>query len=112
MDLGKLKYIFMNSNNLIEIKKCIDKSLSLLDILVAKSPDYDVYESIKNQLIFISEKLKNKSIPTQEEKDSIDIGLIAVRELENIDIKEVTTLCPLLHKINYFFDNITTATYH
>lgn len=102
----------MNSNNLTEINACVEQCLSLLDLLETKSPDYEVYRNIRNQLIYISDKLKNENVPTQEEKDSIDIGLIAVRELENIDNNEVKTLCTLLHKINYFFDGITTATYH
>jgi hypothetical protein len=62
-------------------------------------PDFGLMISIERQLEFMAECVDSGSPPTDEEAASVNIGLIAVRELDDTDPK----LSDMLKVLDYSF---------
>lgn len=64
-----------------------------------ESPNYDLYIEINRQLGLMKDNILNQIEPTEEEKMNISIGLLAVRELEEVD----TEYSDVLSKLSYLY---------
>jgi len=82
-----------------EIKDLVYKALSVTDAKLSKSPNYGVYIHAKEQLSIIKLFIEREQVPTQSDKDKINIGLMAVKELESTD----PDYCYLLCEVDYSF---------
>jgi hypothetical protein len=72
----------METPSFQNIHEAVNVALSMTESGLQKFPNYGVYLHAKEQIIFIQSILRSGRPPTQKEKDQIDIGLMAVRELE------------------------------
>ena len=65
-----------------EVLQEVLKVEAMTDERVAKAPTYGVYLHAKDQMIFMKEILQSGRLPNSEEKGRIDIGIMAVKELD------------------------------
>jgi hypothetical protein len=70
-----------------------------------KTPRFAPYENIELQLDAMRRWTADGRTPTEDERQSIDIGLIAVRELEPADTDEDEEFITNLHELNFYFEN-------
>lgn len=66
---------------------------------LSENPDYELYLEIDRQLALIKSNM-NKTL-SDEDKENISIGLIAVREFEETDNK----YADILGKVSYLYKN-------
>lgn len=78
--------------NLIEAYKLATK-MTLLRL--SEDPSYDLYIEVNKQLSSMGSNILNHVEPTEEEKSSRSIGLIAARELEQTDEEYADALSKL-----------------
>jgi hypothetical protein len=83
-------------------KTLLDKALAETTQKLIKFPNYGVYIHALEQLNFIQSIINQSMSPTQKEKDKINIGLMAVKELEATDIE----YCDLLCEVDYYFKRL------
>ena len=69
----------------------------------AQAPTYWVWANLEKQLEAMRGWTANGRTPTASERKSIDIGLIAVRELEPTEELEPYRFNQRLHGLNYYF---------
>lgn len=62
-----------------------EKALTLLGERAERSPDYGVYVHAEEQLIKMLEALRAETLPPPADRGWVDIGIMAVRELEAED---------------------------
>jgi Tsi6 len=72
----------MNTITFSDIHQAVDTAIAMTDSRIAKLPNYGVYLHAKEQLGLIHAVLMTRVAPTEKEKSIVDIGLMAVRELE------------------------------
>lgn len=82
----------------------LEKALQTARDLCASVPEYEVYERIRRELEAMSEWTAGGRTPTVEERKRIDIGLVAVRELEPPSDAAMEEFCGHLHRLNYAVD--------
>ena len=75
--------------------------------ILASSPDYEVMLRIEKELAAMKQWTDEGREPTQDERQSIDVGLIAVRELEGGPY-ELQQLADKLHVLNAYFEDWPT----
>lgn len=68
-----------------EFQELLDKAKEMTTIRLANFPAYGVFIHASEQLELIETILKRSKVPTDSERDAIDIGLMAVKELESTD---------------------------
>jgi len=68
-----------------EFKELVSKALDITNDKLIRYPEYGVYLHAKEQLTLIQSFIDNKKSPTHSDKDKINIGLMAVKELESAD---------------------------
>jgi len=66
---------------------------------LAESPDYELYIEVDRQLKLIKSNVESGNRPTDEQKEEISIGLIAVREFEQTDEE----FADILGKVSYLY---------
>jgi hypothetical protein len=67
-----------------EYREILDKTITQTEEYVAMSPTMGLYQVILKQLTYIKDIVVEKGrIPTQEEKEMISIGPIAVRNFDD-----------------------------
>lgn len=71
--------------------------------LVNKDAPPGPLASIAKQLGVIKSQTANGRTPTEDERDAISIGLIAVRELEPASDEAMSNLMKRLHELNGYF---------
>ena len=64
------------------INQAVNLAIEMTETRLVEFPNYGVYFHAKEQLEFIQNVLQGENSPTAAEKNKIDIGLMAVRELE------------------------------
>jgi hypothetical protein len=94
-------------DSLRDFRKILVETIRLVQRLEAESPGFPVYENIIRQLEAMSKWTEDDRMPTLEERNSIDVGLVAVRELEADPDPQVQDLCNRLYQLNSFFDDLT-----
>jgi hypothetical protein len=96
-------------DSLSDFRRTLAETISLVQRLMVESPGFPVYENIIRQLEAMSRWTKDDRVPTMEERNSIDVGLVAVRELESDPDPQVQNLCNRLYQLNSFFDELGIA---
>lgn len=79
--------------NALQIVKAMTKERLL------QFPKYGPHIHADQQISFIENALRNGSTPTDQEKDHIDIALMAIRELDATEPDYSNALCEL----SYYF---------
>jgi len=82
----------------------LDLTLQVARDLCASIPDYEVYQRIRREREAMREWTADGRTPTAEERERIDIGVLAVRELEPVEDATIDEFCGHLHSRNYAFD--------
>jgi hypothetical protein len=73
------------------------------EALFQRAPRSNTYESIAAQLAAMQSMTANGRTPTEDERDSITIGLLAVRELEPTHDPALADFIKRLHELNGYF---------
>lgn len=71
--------------------------------IVANGPRFGPMQSVADQLELMKSQTANGRKPTEDERDAITIGLIAVRELEPPTDEAMGDLIARLHELNGYF---------
>jgi hypothetical protein len=74
-----------------------------VDVIAARGPGFGPLQSVADQLAKMKSQTANGRMPTEDERDAITIGLIAVRELEPADNEAMGDLIERLHELNGYF---------
>lgn len=77
-----------------ELKEAIYQA----DLCLQKTPNWPAMQSVRRQLEAMQSWTQGGRTPTEAERKKIQIGLIAMREFD--DMEPIAGLC---HKLNYFF---------
>jgi len=81
----------------------LEKTRIEAEALTRRVPDYPVYSSIAAQLAAMQSMTADGRTPTEDERDSINIGLLAVRELEPPRDEAMGDFIDRLHELNGYF---------
>jgi len=92
-----------------DFQKMLGDALAIVKELDLRCGGFVVYQSITRQLEALTLWTANGRRPTAEEEQRINVGVIAVRELEDDSRAEVQKLSQLLMSINYELDGLTGA---
>ena len=71
--------------------------------VTANGPGFGPMQSVADQLAIMKSQTANGRNPTEDERDAITIGLIAVRELEPATSEAMGDLIARLHELNGYF---------
>lgn len=82
----------------------LEVTLQLARERCASVPDYEVYQRSLMELEALREWTAGGRTPKVEERKRIDIGLVAMRELEPPGDAAMEEFCGHLHGLNYAFD--------
>ncbi len=82
---------------------CLEQTRIEAEALAARVPGFPPYRSIAAQLAAMQSMTANGRTPTEDERDSITIGLLAVRELEPTDDPVLGDFIDRLHELNGYF---------
>ena len=81
----------------------LDKTRREVQQIVANGPGFGPMQSVADQLERMTSLTANGRTPTEDERDSITIGLIAVRELDPQSSDAMADLIERLHELNGYF---------
>lgn len=98
-----------NSEPNASFRSEISEALAIVTKLDERFSGYAVYQSIRAQLEALTRWTANGRRPTPEEEQSINVGVIAVRELDDNPNPEVQALSELLMQINYDLDRFVNS---
>lgn len=90
----------MSQTSIETVRKLTEIASTMTQSRVLKYPKYGVYIHAQEQIGYIRSILDSNRIPTNEEKARIDIGLMAVRELEDEEPEYATALIGLAARFN------------
>jgi len=90
-----------------DFQRVLADALTLAKQLGAKLPNFPPFQNVIRQLEAMLRWTANDRIPTAEERNSIDVALVAVRELEGDPDREVQNLSNYLFELNTYFDSLT-----
>jgi hypothetical protein len=76
--------------------------------MLAARPDNETIEILDTQLDAMGRWTAAGQVPVKADRDTISIGLIAVRELSDVQDAEVQTLVGKLFALNNYFDDWPT----
>ena len=93
-----------------DFQKMLVDALAIVKELEVWSGGFAVYESVRLQLEALTQWTANGRRPTAEEEQRINLGMIAVRELDDDSRPEVQKLSDLLKSIHYELDGLTGST--
>jgi hypothetical protein len=82
--------------------------VSLTRKLLGSAPLDEALEVIDTQLDAMSRWVAGGREPTADERSSINIGLVAVRELATTDDNEISVLASWLSELNNYFEDWPT----
>jgi hypothetical protein len=86
-----------------EFFETLEKTRREAEELLKESPDYPPFQSIVAQLDGMQTMTADGRTPTEDERDSISIGLIAVRELEPPEDATMASFIKRLHQLEGYF---------
>jgi len=95
----------VNIRTLEEFRSKLQQALEMLRILSPKTADFPPFETVRGQIEEILEWISRGYTPTQDQKASMDFGLVAARELDYDSDPRVQELSRRLHQLSYYFDN-------
>jgi hypothetical protein len=85
-----------------DLPSLISTGQKMISERVATAPDFEIFQSIKNQLDFIGATVAAGRKPTEKEKESLTIGIYAAREFETSD----PDFANVLFDIAYLFNRL------
>jgi len=88
-----------------DFERVLSETIRLVRRLNIESPGYPTFEIILRQLEAMAAWTASGRTPAQDERESIDIGLIAVRELDNDPDPRIQDLATRLHELNAYFED-------
>src|SRR5581483_12082513 len=86
-----------------EFQKVLSEAIELLRSLSKETPGFPPYENIARQLDAMSQRTSGGRVPSAEERSSIDVGLVAARELDAYPDSKIQDLAQRLYELNAFF---------
>lgn len=93
-----------------EFDRVLAEALRIAQHLWSETPEFGPYISISNQLEAISKWTCHGRVPTATERESLNLGLIAVRELENNSEPTVQDFCNRIYEICDYLDRMGEST--
>lgn len=87
----------------VEFFEVLSTALAQAKEFKAKAPDYWVWSNLEKQLEAMRGWTANNRAPSPIERRSVDIGTIAVRELEPAEELDLYRFTQRLHGLNYYF---------
>ncbi len=88
-------------------RKKLDGAIGLTKKLLTKYPGHPAFESIAMQLAEMQRTTHGRD-PSEDERASIDVGLVAVRELDGFREEDVSTLDQAIHPLAAFYEDWPT----
>lgn len=86
--------------------RILDETIRMVGDRIRKTPKFRPYEDIEFQLDEMWRWTRDDRTPTDDERQQIDIGLIALRELEAMkETDDDQDFVTNLHELNYYWDN-------
>jgi hypothetical protein len=95
--------MFINSRG--DFHSVLDQTLAEARGLAAETPGYAPMKIIVRQLEAMKAWTAGGRTPTPEERQRVDIGVIAVRELEPTETPEQDDFNLRLHELNGYFED-------
>jgi hypothetical protein len=92
-------------NSRADFFRVLDESIQIVEQRLRRAAHPWPYDNIERQLTAMKAWTANGRAPIDSERESIDVGLIALRELEPVDTVEDEELVTNLHELNYYFEN-------
>lgn len=89
--------------NRADFFEVLEKTLVEVSGIAANGPGFGPTKDIADQLAIMKAQTANGRNPTEDERDAITIGLIAVRELEPASSEAMGDLIARLHELNGYF---------
>lgn len=86
-----------------EFQRILKQTRQDMSKLAEADPLHPLWTGMLAQLRAMEEWTKDGRIPTQEERDKINIGTLVVRELEPVEDEALYDLTQRLHELQYFF---------
>ena len=94
-------------NSRVDFHRVLGEALDAVRNILAGTPDFEVMQRIAQELEAMEEWSKDGRTPSDEERGSIDIGLVAVRELDGAPFP-VGDLTERLSELNNYFEDWPT----
>jgi hypothetical protein len=88
-------------------RKKVDEALERTKKLLETYPAHPAFESILMQLTEMKRSTDGRD-PDERERGSLDVGLVAVRELDGFRDEDVTALDQLIHPLAAFYEDWPT----
>jgi hypothetical protein len=85
--------------------RVLDEAIRLTSDRLRQNPKDENYQSVEMQLDAMWRWTRDGRTPTDDERQSITIGRIAVREFEPAETPEEYDYNNYLHELNYYFEN-------
>ncbi len=85
----------------------LGEAIALAEKILKRYPKGPALGNVANQLRAMKRFTDGRD-PTEEERESIDVGLVAVRELEDFDDGEVAKLAEMIHPLAAFHEDWPT----
>jgi hypothetical protein len=95
--------------NISDFDALLDKTIAELDGLVISEPDYPVWQALQQQLHAMKLWSTDDAKPSQKQLSSINIGLIAARELEPASQEWMQDLIDRLSQLNQYWRHWPTG---
>ncbi len=84
------------------LETLVHQAQTMVSQRLLTAPNYGVYTHARDQLQTIATLIDNSLSPTDIQKNEIDIGLMAVKELESTDPELADILC----RVDYEFEKL------
>ena len=88
--------------NKTQFRTILDKALATTDRDAEVSPSFYLHKVIRPQLELIDRCLKENRAPTIEERKSLSLGQLAVREVEDTDEEYASWLMALAYAFRHW----------
>jgi hypothetical protein len=100
--------VYGNIDSRADFDRVLKEARDITRRLLAARPDNQTIEVIDTQLDAMGRWTAAGRDPTKAERETISVGLIAVRELSEIQDAEVQALVPKLYALNNYFEDWPT----
>jgi hypothetical protein len=95
--------VYGEINSRADYHRVLSEALDTTQRILAKQPNYAVMQRIHTKLDAMKRWTENGREPTKSERKSVDVGLLAARELENAK-GELAALVDKLYCLNNYFE--------
>lgn len=92
-----------------DFRRVLSETRNIAKQLMTETPEFGPYQSIVNQLQAIANWTSHGRTPTEKERESLNLGLIAMRELENNSEPSVRDFTHRIYEICDYLDRTDTT---